>query len=124
MADYAIVAPPSVFRALDGLSDDDYDLVAPTIVGLALDPFPPGAIKLRMPKARLTLLDATLVSGPFWRVRCRSAAGGKSGGFRIIYLVDSTGNRICVARVARRDDETYDALERLLRGSRLLPIGE
>ena len=116
---YVIQAPPSVFRSLDALSDPDYDLVAAAILAIANDPYPPGSIKLRMPKARLTLFDGTLVSGPSWRIRCRSSSGGKSGGFRIIYLVDQSGRRICIAKVARRDDDTYDALERLLRGSRL-----
>lgn len=124
MRPYAIYAPSSVFRALDDLRDDDYDLVAAAIFALADDPFPSGSIKLRMPKARLTLFDGTLLAGTFRRIRCKSASGGKSGGFRIVYLVDHAGRRICVAKVARRDDETYDALERLLRNARLSTLHE
>ncbi len=124
MTDYSIVAPPSVFRALDDLSDDDYDLVAAAVFALASNPSPPGSSKLRMPRARLRLLDGTVLSGPFWRIRCKTATGGKSGGSRIIYLVDDPVRRICVAKVARRDDDTYTALERLLRNAQLSTLSE
>ncbi len=116
---YSIQAPPSVFRALDDLRDEDYDIVAAAIFSLSTNPFPHGSIRVRMPKARVTLLDCTHLSGPFWRIRCKTASRGKSGGFRIVYIVGDADQRICIAKVARRGDETYDALERLLRNARL-----
>ena len=119
MPAFAILAPPSVFRALDDLSDEDYDLVAEAILGLATTPIPAEAKKLRVRNARIALADGTLLSGPFLSVRCRSATGGQRGGFRIIYVLDTRAERVCIAKVARRDDDTYKDLERLLKGGRL-----
>jgi mRNA-degrading endonuclease RelE of RelBE toxin-antitoxin system len=90
-----------VFRTLDNLDDDDYDLVAEAILALATTPIPPTAKRLRPPS-----------------VRCRSSQGGQRGGFRIIYVVDRRGRRVCLARIARRDEATYSDLAHLLRGTR------
>lgn len=120
--EYDIVAPRSVFRALADLSEDDYDLVTETVLALAVDPFSSQVTKLRLPNTRITLADGSVLSGPFFRVRCRSATGGQSGGFRIVYVVDSRGKRVCLVRIARREDDTYKALERVLRGARLGPF--
>ena len=119
MPPFAILAPPSVFRALDDLSDEDYDLVAETILELATTPIPAEAKKLRVRNARIALTDGTLLTGPFLSVRCRSATGGQRGGFRIIYVVDTGAERVCTAKVAWRDEDTYKDLERLLKGGRL-----
>jgi mRNA-degrading endonuclease RelE of RelBE toxin-antitoxin system len=115
---FDIVAPPSVFRALDDLGDDDYDLVAEAILALAITPIPPPAKRLRPPSVRVRRADGTLLDGPLLSVRCRTSQGGRRGGSRIIYVVDHRGRRVCLARIAQRDEATCADLARLRRGAR------
>jgi len=119
VANVSLLAATSVFRALDDVGDDDYDLVAETILALAETPIPPQAKKLHTTRVNLRLADGRGLNGPFFVVRCRSSTGGQRGGFRTIYAVDHAHRRVCIAKVDRRGDATYRDLGQLLKGARL-----
>jgi len=55
------------------------------ILALAIDPRPPGAVKL--------------AATNFWRLRV--------GDLRVIYLIDDRARLVVVLRVARRSESTY-----------------
>ena len=59
------------------------------ILALAIDPRPPGALKL--------------AGTDFWRLRV--------GDLRIIYLVDADASLVIVLKVARRSESTYRRLK-------------
>jgi mRNA interferase RelE/StbE len=59
-------------------------------LALAIDPRPPGVVKL--------------TGTDFWRLRV--------GDLRIIYVIDETEGLVVVLKVARRSESTYRRIER------------
>ena len=73
-------------RDLQRLSDEDYARVDTRVSALAQNPRPDGAVKLKGQK------DS-------YRIRI--------GPWRVIYLVDDAQGIVVIARVRRRDKDTY-----------------
>jgi mRNA interferase RelE/StbE len=76
---------PAAQRQLRRLPPGDAARLRGPILALAIEPRPPGAVKL--------------AGSDFWRLRV--------GDLRVIYLVDDAASLIVVLRVARRSESTY-----------------
>jgi mRNA interferase RelE/StbE len=76
---------PTAQRQLRRLPPGDAARLRGPILALALEPRPPGAVKL--------------TGTEFWRLRV--------GDLRVIYLVDDDSNLVVVLKVARRSESTY-----------------
>lgn len=81
-----------VQRELDSLQEVDHERVVAKLRALSNEPRPKGCEKL---------YDA------IYRVR--------SGGFRIIYLIDEGNKRIEVGAIRRRSEKTYRGVEEMFR---------
>jgi mRNA interferase RelE/StbE len=79
---------PAAQRQLRRLPPGDAARFRGPILALAIEPYPPGVVKL---------------SGTdFWRLRV--------GDLRVIYLVDEPTNVVVVLKIARRSESTYRRL--------------
>lgn len=76
---------PAAQRQLRRLPPGDAARLRGPILALAIDPRPPGAVKL--------------AATDFWRLRV--------GDLRVVYLIDEAANLVVVLRVARRSESTY-----------------
>ena len=76
---------PAAQRQLRRLPPGDAARLRGRILALAIEPHPPGSVKL--------------VGTDFWRLRV--------GDLRIIYLVDRVAGLTIVLKVARRSESTY-----------------
>ena len=76
---------PTAQRQLRRLPPGDAARLRGPILALAIDPRPPGVVKL--------------AATDFWRLRV--------GDLRIVYLIDDVANLVVVLRVARRSESTY-----------------
>jgi mRNA interferase RelE/StbE len=76
---------PAAQRQLRRLPPGDAARLRGPILALAIEPRPPGVVKL--------------TGTDLWRLRV--------GDLRIIYLVDDAEDRVIVLRVARRSESTY-----------------
>ena len=76
---------PAAQRQLRRLPPGDAARLRGPILALALDPRPPGAVRL--------------AGTDFWRLRV--------GDLRIIYLVDEAASLVAILKVARRSESTY-----------------
>ncbi len=81
---------PAAQRQLRRLPPGDAARLRGPILALAIDPRPPGVIKL--------------AGTDFWRLRV--------GDLRIVYLVDDGEGLVIVLKVARRSESTYRRVER------------
>jgi mRNA interferase RelE/StbE len=81
---------PAAQRQLRRLPPGDAARLRGPILGLAIDPRPPGASKL--------------TDTDFWRLRV--------GDLRIVYVIDDDAGLVAVLRVARRSESTYRQVER------------
>ena len=79
---------PTAQRQLRRLPPGDAARLRGPILALALDPRPPGSLKL--------------VGSEYWRLRV--------GDLRVIYLIDDDANLVVVLRVARRAESSYRRL--------------
>ena len=76
---------PAARRQLRRLPPGDAARLRGPILALAMDPRPPGTVKL--------------TGTEFWRLRV--------GDLRVIYLIDDPASLVIVLRVARRSESTY-----------------
>lgn len=76
---------PAAQRDLRRLPPGDAARLRGPILGLGLDPHPPGSRKL--------------VDTEFWRLRV--------GDLRVIYLVDDATGVVVILKIARRSESTY-----------------
>ena len=76
---------PAAQRQLRRLPPGDAARLRGPILALAMDPRPPGTMKL--------------TGTEFWRLRV--------GDLRVIYLIDDPASLVIVLRVARRSESTY-----------------
>lgn len=76
---------PAAQRQLRRLPPGDAARLRGPILALAIEPRPPGALKL--------------AGTDFWRLRV--------GDLRVIYLVDDAASMVVVLKVARRSESTY-----------------
>lgn len=76
---------PAAQRQLRRLPPGDAARLRGPILALAIEPRPPGAVKL--------------AGSDFWRLRV--------GDLRVIYLVDDAASLVVVLKVARRSESTY-----------------
>ncbi len=81
---------PAAQRQLRRLPPGDAARLRGPILGLAIDPRPPGASKV--------------TDTDYWRLRI--------GDLRIVYLIDDDAGLVVVLRVARRSESTYRQVER------------
>lgn len=82
---------PAAQQQLRRLPPGDAARLRGPILALAMDPRPPGSMKL--------------VGTEFWRLRV--------GDLRLIYVVEDHDQRIVVLKVARRSESTYRGVDRL-----------
>jgi len=80
---------PAAQRQLRRFPPGDAARLRGPILALAIEPRPPGAVKL--------------AGTDFWRLRV--------GDLRIIYVVDDAASLIVIVRVARRSERTYRRVE-------------
>lgn len=80
---------PAAQRQLRRLPPGDAARLRGPILGLAVEPRPPGAAKL--------------VGTDLWRLRV--------GDLRLIYLIDEGASLVVVLKVARRSERTYRRVE-------------
>ena len=80
---------PAAQRQLRRLPPGDAARLRGPILALAMDPHPPGTVKL--------------TGTEFWRLRV--------GDLRVIYLIDDAASLVIVLRVARRSESTYRRVE-------------
>jgi mRNA interferase RelE/StbE len=83
--DRRVELAPAAQRHLRRLPPGDAARLRSPILALAIEPRPPGALKLS--------------GSAFWRLRV--------GDLRIIYLVDDAARLVIVLKVARRSESTY-----------------
>ena len=76
---------PAAQRQLRRLPPGDAARLRGPILALAIEPRPPGAVKL--------------VGTEFWRLRV--------GDLRLIYAIDDASNLVLILKVARRSESTY-----------------
>ena len=76
---------PAAQRQLRRLPPGDAARLRGPILALAIEPRPPGAVKL--------------VGTDFWRLRV--------GDLRLIYAIDDALNLVLILKVARRSESTY-----------------
>jgi mRNA interferase RelE/StbE len=82
---YRVELAPAAQRQLRRLPPGDAARLRGPILALAIEPRPPGTVKL--------------VGSEFWRLR--------AGDLRVIYLVDDGESLVIVLRVARRAESTH-----------------
>lgn len=82
---YRVALAPAAQRELRRLPPGDAAALRGPILGLAIDPRPPGVTRL--------------VASDFWRIRV--------GPLRVIYAIDDGAGTVVVLRVARRSESTY-----------------
>jgi mRNA interferase RelE/StbE len=82
---YRAELAPAAQRQLRRLPPGDAARLRGPILALAIEPRPPGTVKL--------------AGSEFWRLR--------AGDLRVIYLVDDGESLVIVLRVARRSESTY-----------------
>jgi mRNA interferase RelE/StbE len=82
---HRIELAPAAQRQLRRLPPGDAARLRGPILALAIDPRPPGAMKL--------------ADSDFWRLRV--------GALRVIYAIDDTASLVIVLKVARRSESTY-----------------
>ena len=83
--DYRVKLAPAAQRQLRRLPPGDAARLRGPILALALEPRPPGTVKL--------------AGTDFWRLRVAD--------LRVVYLVDDAAGLVAVLRVARRSESTY-----------------
>lgn len=76
---------PAAQRQLRRLPPGNAARLRGPILALAIEPRPPGAVKL--------------AGSDFWRLRV--------GDLRVIYVIDDAANLVIVLKVARRSESTY-----------------
>ena len=84
-SDRRVELAPAAQRQLRRLPPGDAARLRGPILALAIEPRPPGVVKL--------------AGTDFWRLRV--------GDLRVIYFVDDPENVVVVLRVARRSESTY-----------------
>lgn len=84
-SDRRVEIAPAAQRQLRRLPPGDAARLRGPILALAVDPHPPGAMKL--------------VGTEFWRVRV--------GDLRVVYTIDDSNELVIVLKVARRSESTY-----------------
>ena len=82
---YKVELAPAAQRQLRRLPPGDASRLRGPILALAIEPRPPGSVKL--------------AGSDFWRLRV--------GDLRIVYLIDDDDRLIVVLKVARRSESTY-----------------
>jgi mRNA interferase RelE/StbE len=87
---YRVELAPAAQRQLRRLPPGDAARLRGPILALALEPPPPGTMKL--------------AGTEFWRLRV--------GDLRLIYLVDDAARVVVVLKVARRSESTYRRVDR------------
>jgi mRNA interferase RelE/StbE len=87
---YRVELAPAAQRQLRSLPPGDAARLRGPILALAIDPRPPGVVKL--------------TGTDFWRLRV--------GDVRIVYLIDDVEGLVVVLKVARRSESTYRRIER------------
>lgn len=87
---FRVELSPAAQRQLRRLPPGDSARLRGPILALAIEPRPPGVLKL--------------AGTDFWRLRV--------GDLRIVYLVDEAEALVVVLRVARRSESSYRRLER------------
>jgi mRNA interferase RelE/StbE len=80
---------PAAQRQLRRLPPGDAARLRGPILALAIEPRPPGAVKL--------------VESDLWRLRV--------GHLRVIYLIDDAASLVVVLKVARRSESTYRRID-------------
>jgi mRNA interferase RelE/StbE len=80
---------PAAQRQLRRLPPGDAARLRGPILALAIDPWPPGVVKL--------------AGSEFWRLRV--------GDLRVIYAIDDAARVVIVLRVARRAESTYRRID-------------
>jgi mRNA interferase RelE/StbE len=86
---YRVELAPAAQRQLRRLPPGDAARLRGPILGLAIAPRPPGAVKL--------------TGTDFWRLRV--------GDLRIVYVIGDTDSLVIVLKVARRSESTYRRIE-------------
>ena len=81
---------PAAQRQLRRLPPGDAARLRGPILALAMDPRPPGSVKL--------------AGSDFWRLRV--------GDLRVVYVIEDDDRLIVVLRVARRSESTYRGIDR------------
>ena len=81
---------PAAKRQLRRLPPGDAASLRAPILALAIEPRPPGAVKL--------------ADTGFWRLRV--------GDLRIVYVIEEAADLVVVLKVARRSERTYRRVER------------
>lgn len=89
-ARYAVRFTPAAEQELHRLPADDAARLRRPILGLALDPHPPGS--------------ARIAGSPYLRLR--------TGDLRVVYWVQEGERVVIIVRVARRSESTYRQLPR------------
>ncbi|HEY5433834.1 MAG TPA: type II toxin-antitoxin system RelE/ParE family toxin [Candidatus Limnocylindrales bacterium] len=84
-ASYRVDISPAAARQLRRLPPGDAGRLRGPILALALEPRPPGAVRL--------------VNTEWWRLRV--------GDLRLIYAIDDAGRVVVILRAARRNEGTY-----------------
>jgi mRNA interferase RelE/StbE len=84
-SDRRVELAPAAQRQLRRLPPGEAARLRGPILALALEPRPPGVVKV--------------ADTDFWRLRV--------GDLRVIYLIDDAENVVVVLRVARRSESTY-----------------
>ena len=82
---YKVELAPAAQRQLRRLPPGDASRLRGPILALAIEPRPPGSVKL--------------AGSDFWRLRV--------GDLRIVYLIDDDDRVVVVLKVARRSESTY-----------------
>ena len=82
---YKVELAPAAQRQLRRLPPGDAARLRGPILALAIEPRPPGSVKL--------------AGSDFWRLRV--------GDLRIVYLIDDDDRLVVVLKIARRSDSTY-----------------
>ncbi len=88
-AGYRVELAPAAQHQLRRLPPGDAARLRGPIQALAIEPRPPGAVKL--------------TGTAFWRLRV--------GELRIVYLIDDDDRLVVVLKVARRSESTYRRIE-------------
>ena len=81
---------PAAQRQLRRLPPGDAARLRGPILALAIEPRPPGALKL--------------AGSDFWRLRV--------GDLRVVYVIENDDRRVIVLRVARRSESSYRRVDR------------
>ena len=81
---------PAAQRQLRRLPPGDAARLRGPILSLAIEPRPPGLVKITRTK--------------YWRLRV--------GDLRIVYLIDDAASLVVILRVARRSESTYRRVDR------------